>query len=143
MKEKTVYKIREFNRLYMPIFNLLGNSYLGSEYSPTEARVLFEIYENNGCNAAYIAQKMNIDKSYLSRIIKNHIKHDYITRSTSQTDSRAYNLYLTEKGIKKTEDFISKANSQIMNVIGSLDDEACKKLTDALDTIVYTLQNIQ
>lgn len=74
MKKEIVYKIREFNRNYMPVFDLLGNKYLGSEYSATEARVLFEIFENDGCNAAYIAEKMNIDKSYLSRIIKNHEK---------------------------------------------------------------------
>lgn len=68
------YKIRAFNRYYMPSMNLLGDHYLGSEYSITEARVFFEIHENQGCNAAHIAQLMNIDKSYLSRIIKKQEK---------------------------------------------------------------------
>lgn len=75
-KETTVLKIREFNRFYMPLLRLLDNHYLGSEYTPTEARVLYEIYENDGCNAAYIAKEMNIDKSYLSRIIRAHEKKD-------------------------------------------------------------------
>ena len=73
-KEKAVQRIREFNRFYMPLLRLLDNHYLGSEYTPTEARVLFEIYENDGCNAAFIAKVMNIDKSYLSRIIRAHEK---------------------------------------------------------------------
>ena len=68
--QKAVHRIREFNRLYMSSMNLLGNHYLGSEYSVTEARIFFEIYENEGCNAAHIAKAMNIDKSYLSRILK-------------------------------------------------------------------------
>ena len=42
MKE-TIAKIRAFNRFYMPSMNLLGEHYLGSEYSVTEARVFFEI----------------------------------------------------------------------------------------------------
>ena len=71
---KLTSKVREFNRLYMPAMNLLGNHYLGSKYSVTEARVFFEIYENEGCNAAHIAKTMNIDKSYLSRIISCHEK---------------------------------------------------------------------
>lgn len=56
-KEKLIYRIRAFNRFYMPKLKLLDNHYLNSEYNPTEARVLFEIYENDGCNAAYIAKK--------------------------------------------------------------------------------------
>lgn len=81
---KTIAKIRAFNRFYMPSMNLLGDHYLGSEYSVTEARVFFEIYENEGCNAAHIAQLMNIDKSYLSRIIKKHEKSGYIHRNALQ-----------------------------------------------------------
>lgn len=142
MREKTVYKIREFNRLYMPVFDLLGNRYLGSEYSATEARVLYEIYENDGCNAAYIAEKMNIDKSYLSRIIKSHEKNNYVKRSPSKTDSRAYELHLTSKGTERTEDFIEKSNRQIGEVIHSLNDEECTKLVEAIDTIIQTLQKI-
>ena len=94
-KEKVIYRIRAFNRFYMPKLRLLDNHYLDSEYTPTEARVLFEIYENDGCNAAYIAKKMNIDKSYLSRIIRAHETKGYLVRNVSETDSRAYQIHLT------------------------------------------------
>lgn len=57
VKEKAVSSAREFNRFYLPKLGLVGNHYLGSEYSPTEARVLYEVYENDGCNAAYIARE--------------------------------------------------------------------------------------
>ena len=42
---ESVEKVRAFNRFYMPSMNLLGNHYLGSEYSITEARVFFEIMQ--------------------------------------------------------------------------------------------------
>ena len=96
--KKSIEKVRAFNRFYMSSMNLLGNHYLGSEYSITEARVLFELYVNEGCNATYIAQVMNIDKSYLSRIIKAHEKKGYILRKSSDTDKRSYFLFLTMKG---------------------------------------------
>ena len=73
----------------MPFINLLGNHYLDSEYSVTEVGIFFEIYENEGCTATHIAQEMNIDKSYLSRILKNHEKKGYIYRQTSKEDGRA------------------------------------------------------
>lgn len=140
MHDKTVLKIREFNRLYLPVFELLGNRYLGSEYSATEARVLFEIFENDGCNAVHIAKKMNIDKSYLSRILKSHEKNHYIIRTASKTDLRAYDLHLTPKGLERTKDFIEKSNIQVGNIIRSLNDDECKKMVEAIDTIIQILQ---
>ena len=140
MKTKTIYKILAFNRFYMPTFSLLGNSYLGSEYSAAEARVFFEIYERDGCNAAHIAKAMNIDKSYLSRILKSHEKNGYLTRTPSKIDSRAYDLHLTEKGRKKTEDFIEKSNRQIGEIIEGLDGDDCERLMEALTTITAILE---
>lgn len=139
-QKAVVFRIREFTRFYMPTFNLLGNHYLGSEYSATEARVLFEIYEHDGCNAAYISKTMNLDKSYLSRIIKSHEKSSYLIRTASKKDSRSFELHLTELGTALAEDFIRKSNQQIGAVIGSLEPDTCKALIDAFDTITAILK---
>lgn len=138
MKE-TIAKIRTFNRFYMPSMNLLGDHYLGSEYSVTEARVFFEIYENEGCNAAHIAQLMNIDKSYLSRIIKKHEKCGYIYKERSADDSRSYHLFLTDAGKTRAEDFIRKSNEEIGKVINGLSSEEKHQLTKALETVTRLL----
>lgn len=137
---KTIAKIRAFNRFYMPSMNLLGDHYLGSEYSVTEARVFFEIYENEGCNAAHIAQLMNIDKSYLSRIIKKHEKSGYIHRERSAEDSRSYHLFLTDDGKDCAEDLIRKSNEEIAKVIRGLSSEEEQQLTGALETISRLLR---
>lgn len=139
-KEKAVHRIREFNRFYMPLLRLLDNHYLGSEYTPTEARVLFEIYENDGCNAAFIAKVMNIDKSYLSRIIRSHEKNGYLIRTVSETDSRAYHLHLTESGLLLTNDFIQKSDQQIGDTIKSLRQKEYTELMKALDTVTAILE---
>lgn len=139
-KEKAVYRIREFNRFYLPAFGLLGNHYLGSEYSPTEARVLYEVHECDGCNAAYIAKTMNIDKSYLSRIIKNHEKNGYLERTVSNKDSRSFDIHLTEEGLRRTKEFIEKSNQQIGEIIDPLNNAEYTKLVDALDTITDILK---
>lgn len=140
MKEKTVYRIREFNRFYMPALDLLGNHYLGSEYSAAEARVLFEIYENDGCNAAHIAKTMNIDKSYLSRIIKDYEKNGFLVRMASKKDSRAFDIHLTKQGIEKTEYLIKKSNEQIGEIIKPLSEKECTQLISALNTITSILK---
>lgn len=139
MKEKTVDRIRQFNRFYLPEFDLLGNSYLGSEYSATEARVLYEIFANDGCTAAAIAKAMNIDKSYLSRIIRNHQSKGYLFRSVSAIDNRAYELHLTAEGLAATTEFIQKSNEQVGEKIQALTNEDCKRLIAALNTVTEIL----
>ena len=140
-EEETVQRIREFNRFYMPLLRLLDNHYLNSEYTPTEARVLFEIYENDGCSAACIAKKMNIDKSYMSRIIRAHEKKGYLIRQVSAADSRVYQLHLTEKGLERTKDFITKSNQQIGAIISPLHPEECEEMIKGLDRVTSILEN--
>lgn len=137
---KVVTKVREFNRFYMPKMKLLGNNYLGSEYSAAEARVFFEIYENEGCNAAHIAKVMNIDKSYLSKIIAGYEKEGYIERISSTKDRRSYNLYLTQKGKSKAEELIRKSEEEIEMIIKGLSNEDRLSIEKALDTVMELLR---
>lgn len=139
-KDTLVNKIRAFNRFYMPAMNLLNNHYLGSEYSVTQARIFFEIYEHEGCTAAHIAQTMNIDKGYLSRILISHERNGYIKRLPSGEDGRSLQLYLTEAGTQRAEEFIRKSNAEIGTIIHSLSSEEMNALADALDTITTLLQ---
>lgn len=139
-KDTLVNKIRAFNRFYMPAMNLLNNHYLGSEYSVTQARIFFEIYEHEGCTAAHIAQTMNIDKGYLSRILISHERNGYIKRIPSGEDGRSLQLYLTEAGTQRAEEFIQKSNAEIGTIIHSLSSEEMNALADALDTITTLLQ---
>lgn len=134
-----VQRIRSFNRFYLPAMNLLGVHYLGSEYSATEARVMFEIYEKEGCHAAHIAEKMKIDKSYLSRIINGYVKKGYIERRPSERDRRCRCLYLTARGKKRTEDFIQKSDADIQRIIGPLSPEEEAELRNAFDVITNLL----
>lgn len=141
MNEKEIIsKVREFNRFYMPKMNLLGNHYLGSEYSVTEARVFFEIYENEGCYAAHIAKVMNIDKSYLSKIIARHEKNGYVKRIASRKDRRSYHLYLTEAGKKRAIEFIDQSEKEIESILEPLAREEQLRIKEALEIVIEILK---
>lgn len=137
--DDVVEKIRPFNRFYMPSMNLPGNHYLGSEYSVPEARVFYEIYANEGSSAARIAREMNIDKSYLCRIIKRHEQDGFIRREKSSADSRIYLLFLTDAGKKLAEDFIRKSNEEVAAALETLSEREKRLLADAIDTIIGIL----
>lgn len=137
---RVVEKVREFNRFYMPAMKLLGNHYLGSEYSAAEARILFEVYENEGCNAAYIAKAMQIDKSYLSKILAWHEKSGFLQRIPSAGDRRSYHLYLTPAGKERTEEFIRRSNEEIGAILQNLSEREQLQLAQALDRIMELLK---
>ena len=126
MTDATVQKIRAFNRFYMPRMNLLGNHYLGSEYSATEARVLFEVLQNDGCTATSIARAMNIDKGYLRRTV-------------SSGDGRARSLHLTETGRARAQEFVDLSNEEVADILAPLSPAERKRLEDALDTVTELL----
>ena len=140
MNEETISKIREFNRFYMPAMDLLGTHYLGSEYSVTEARVFFEVYSREGCCASHIAGVMNIDKSYLSRIMSRHEKDGFLYRVPSERDARVQEIYLTEKGVRAAEDFIRKSIRQIGELLQPLSREDCRELQEALEQAMRILR---
>lgn len=133
-------KVREFNRFYLPRMGLLGSHYLGSEYSVTEARIFFEVYQREGCNAAHIASVMKVDKSYLSRILAGHERNGYLKRVSSPQDRRSYRLYLTPKGKQRAEEFIQKSNEEIRAVLGHLSEREQRQLSRALDVVMELLK---
>lgn len=133
-------KIREFNRFYLPALELLGNHYLQSEYSVTEARIFYELYVNPGCTAASIARGMHLDKSYLSRILKAHEKNGYLYKTPSAQDARSFQLYLTEQGSRRAEAFIQRSNQQIAALIQPLSPAECGELSAALECVMRMLR---
>ncbi|MGI6046000.1 MAG: MarR family winged helix-turn-helix transcriptional regulator [Eggerthellaceae bacterium] len=134
-----IEEVRAFNRFYLPFMNLLGRHYLKSEYSAAEARVLFEIYQAEGCTAAYISQKMGLDKSYVSRILSSYDKQHYLLREKSQEDGRSQALYLTDLGKKRAEDFIEKSNTEISELLAFLSPSEKEELYQAIRTIMRLL----
>lgn len=137
--QQAVCRVRQFTRFYMSSLSLLGNRYLGSAYSATEARVLFELHEHTGANAAFIVKKLHLDKSYLSRILSKFEKNGMLRRETSQSDARSSQLYLTEHGAAVTEALIQASNQQIGAQLQSLTAEDCRALIQALDTVTAIL----
>jgi DNA-binding MarR family transcriptional regulator len=138
-KTETIYKIREFNRFYTAVIGILNKFYLNSEFSVTEARILFEIADNCVCNANYLVNKLQIDKGYLSRTIKNFKIKGLIEKQISEKDARSFNICLTEKGKTITNELINASNIQIGELLYNLTDEDCNDICKAMEIITKCL----
>ncbi len=94
-----VAKFRAFNRFYTPVIGLLDQHFLNSEFSLTEVRILFELnYARDGVTAKELIALLQLDKGYLSRILLEFEKRQFIRKEKSMQDGRALLLRLTASG---------------------------------------------
>ena len=79
--------IRSFNRRYTRQLGLLDTGLLGSEFTLTEARVLYELANCEDSTATQIAGELGLDLGYMSRLIKKFARRCYIKRTRSSVDA--------------------------------------------------------
>lgn len=127
--------VRAFNRFYTNILGLLDKHILASGYSLTEARVLFEISRKKHCAANWLASLLEIDRSYMSRIIAKFEKQGLIIRHTSNTDCRVSEIQLTAKGVNVFQELNNRSNDQIEKLFSMLNEEECRKVREAMNTV--------
>ena len=133
-------RIRDFNRLYTRQLGLLDQGLLGSEFTLTEARVLYELANHDETTATEIARELGIDLGYLSRLIKKFDRRRYLKRTRSRVDARQSRLQLTEKGRTVFEPLDRAARSQIAAMIDPMTPAQRSELLAATRSIQRLLQ---
>ncbi|WP_433765749.1 bifunctional helix-turn-helix transcriptional regulator/GNAT family N-acetyltransferase [Flavobacterium ginsenosidimutans] len=131
----TTSKIRSFNRFYTAHLDILSQHYLDSEYSLTEIRILYEISESKIITAQKISEILNLDKGYLSRILKRFLKENLIEKVTSAEDKRAFNIKLTDSGNELLSLLNAKSENKIEGKIEKLNNSEKEILVDSMNTV--------
>jgi DNA-binding MarR family transcriptional regulator/GNAT superfamily N-acetyltransferase len=93
-----VAAFRRFNRLYTRFVGGLQEGLLHTEYSLTEARVIYELATRTAPKAKEIAEALEMDAGYLSRLLYKFKRGGLLKSRTSEQDNRVSELILTAKG---------------------------------------------
>ena len=136
-----VHVIRRFNRFYTNILGLLDRHMPDTEYSLSEARVMYEIGHTENCTAKRLIEELRVDPGYISRIIKGFESHGLAYRVKSAEDGRLYYVYLTDKGKDTLAKLEELSDRQIHQMISSLKDREQKRLIESMGTIEATLSD--
>jgi len=131
--------IRRFNRFYTRRIGVLQEGLLDSPWSLTEVRVLYEIARRPGVAAAELAGDLDLDRGYLSRILKRFTGEGLLARETAAADARRRHLRLTAKGKRTFAPLDKRSRRQVGGLLGALDADGRQRLLSALQTVEHTL----
>ncbi len=120
MTSQDIQSIREFNRFYTNVLGLLDQHLLESPFTLPEARVLFELHKHQPCSASTLLTILNMDKGYLSRVLKSFKRKGLILKKTGSSDARTAQLSLSSKGEREFLKLNQASISQLSNLLGKL-----------------------
>jgi DNA-binding MarR family transcriptional regulator/N-acetylglutamate synthase-like GNAT family acetyltransferase len=130
----TVAALRSFNRFYTRAIGVLDKAYLGGPYTLAESRVIYEIATRGQTTPGEIAQELELDPGYLSRILARLERDGLIARRRSERDGRSAILSLTEAGRGHFAGLNARSAAQVEGLIGGLSHAQRGQLADALTT---------
>ncbi|RYL92741.1 MarR family transcriptional regulator [Sporolactobacillus sp. THM7-4] len=134
-----ISRIRRFNRFYNRV-NGINNEYTDlTAFSATEAHVLYEIGIQEHPTASTLSNYFDLDKGYLSRIIKKLVKKGLIKRNYLESDKRVFILELTQEGKEQVNTLISLSGKIVKNKIKNIPSEELDKVIEAMEYIETTL----
>jgi DNA-binding MarR family transcriptional regulator/GNAT superfamily N-acetyltransferase len=126
--------VRAFNRFYTRRIGALGG-HLGTAFSLTEARVLYELVHRDEPTASEIAEALDLDRGYLSRLLRAFKKRGLIQTKVSPDDRRQTLLRITAAGRRAFAPLDSGARAGIVEMLEPLSAAQQQRVLDAMRDI--------
>ena len=126
---------RDFNRFYTNFLGVLNRAYLDTDFTLTDARVLFEIGSRKGVTAVALARDLQLDPAYLSRILKRFRSNGLIETMADPDDLRSQIISVTTKGHIQFEELGRRSNTQIAERFANLVDGEPQSVVAAMSAI--------
>jgi DNA-binding MarR family transcriptional regulator/GNAT superfamily N-acetyltransferase len=130
-----IARVRAFNRDYTRRIGVLADGMLDSPYSLTEARLLYEIAHRRGVTAGELAADLDLDRGYLSRLLKGFETKKLLVRTPSEQDGRRQHLRLTPAGVRVFAPLEERSQAQVRDMLSALGEDRRHAVLAAMDTI--------
>jgi DNA-binding MarR family transcriptional regulator/GNAT superfamily N-acetyltransferase len=131
--------VRHFSRFYTRQLGLLGEGLLKSDFSLTEARILYELAHREALTAADLCRDLGLDAGYLSRILKTFDQRGLILRTASPRDARQTLIALTPAGQTAFDPLDRTSREDVLAMIAQLPAKDTAKLVEAMRTVEHLL----
>jgi DNA-binding MarR family transcriptional regulator/GNAT superfamily N-acetyltransferase len=133
MTDATV-ALRAFNRFHTRFVGALQPRYMGSDMGLTAARMLYEIAQEDGVLASALQDRLGLDSGYVSRILRDFEKRDWIARGRGE-DARRRPISLTVEGKEALAALDVRTRADMEGAIAPLNADQQRSLIEALATV--------
>lgn len=133
--DSRVAEVRAFTRFYTAVIGVLDEGLLGTPYSVTEARVLFELAQSEATDVADLRRGLRLDSGYMSRIAARLEADGLVTRAPSGRDARRQVLALTPRGQEVFADLDARSADQVAHLLDKLSEADQERLVTAMGTV--------
>jgi DNA-binding MarR family transcriptional regulator/GNAT superfamily N-acetyltransferase len=135
--------VRQFNRFYTRQIGLLRQGMVGTAFSLTEGRVLYEIGRRGKITAAELVADLCIDPGYLSRLLRGFVTSGLVVSTRSERDRRQSILALTDRGRDTFATLDRRSSEEIAVLLERLGEDEQRRLLSAMATIQALLAPAQ
>jgi DNA-binding MarR family transcriptional regulator/GNAT superfamily N-acetyltransferase len=130
-----VAAVRAFNRLYTGVIGVLDEGPADAEYSLPEARVLFELVQQDPLPVTDLRKRLDLDAGYASRLLARLESRGLIVRERSGEDARRQLVRPTAAGRDAFALLNRRSTEQIGGLLRRFPDEDQQRLLSAMRTI--------
>lgn len=124
--------IQGFNKVYQNLLKQIDSAIIQTGYTLTEKDVLLEISKTERCTANILTHQLNIDRSYMSRMLAKFENRGLIEKTQSHTDSRIRYVRLTELGRKEFNRLSDIQSNHIGAIFNKLSDDDQQDIWQAM-----------
>lgn len=134
-----VARLRSFNRFYTRVLGVVSDEFLDTPYSLAEGRVLFELGAAGATSPSDVAQRLQLNLGYVSRLLSRLKERGLVRAQTSRDDGRRQVVSLTRTGRAALELLDGRASEQVGELLSGLSEDAQERLMSAIAAIESVL----
>ncbi|MDK9697267.1 MAG: helix-turn-helix domain-containing GNAT family N-acetyltransferase [Siculibacillus sp.] len=139
-RDRSVERVRVFNRFYTRRLDLLDRGFLASPYTLGEVRILWELAHREGVSAADLSRELGIDPGQMSRTLGRLVGAGLIARVADAGDARRSTIALTAHGREVLAPLEAEQRRRVAAGLRGLTPEAVGRLVAAMADVERLLE---
>jgi DNA-binding MarR family transcriptional regulator/GNAT superfamily N-acetyltransferase len=133
--DERIAALRAFNRFYTRRIGVLHEGLLDSRFSLAESRLLWELAHCEHTTASELAQTLDLDAGYLSRLLRGFKERGLIKATRSSTDARQMRLSISAAGRRAFAPLERRSQAEVSALLEALSDAQQQELLAAMGRI--------
>lgn len=117
-----VSDVRAASRDLVREFGLMNRTVAGTDLSLSSVHAIIEIGRVDGMSSKDLCEKLLLEKSTVSRLVRSLVDRGEVREARSRTDMRIKLLHLTRKGRRTLRQIDNFAEKQVASALGRLDE---------------------